>query len=158
MQGEGNCEIILPDNLVPLDGNMIVPLKCSYRVHDKERALIPTQNSNSNPGSKKHKKNNKKLSSMLQHIKKVTSNELEKEMNDLYASIEKQKVTRILEPINGKQHCNIDDTECLRVDILGSTANGCLIFSLQDNLKGLNNKPLQINGKSLSSTFAIAKI
>ena len=158
MRGEGNCEIILPDNLEPLDGNMIVPLKCSYRVHDKERTPIPTQNSNSNPGSKKHKNNNKKLSSMLKHIKKVTSDELQKEMDDLYTSIEKQKVTRILEPMNSKQHSNIDDTECLRVDILGSTTNGCLMFSLQDNLKGLNNKPLQIDGKSLSSTFAIAKI
>ncbi|MBT4803466.1 MAG: ankyrin repeat domain-containing protein [Legionellales bacterium] len=158
-EGVGASIIDLPDNLVPLADSTIVPLKCSYRLIGSERDISPSRK-NLRPGSggyiKEHSKYNDKLKKMMHPA--ITLSELRADRDELYTKIEAIKSVTLPSCSDSRESSDVETTINLRVDHIGSIDSGYFIFSLQDNLEDSNSVAIKSNGKSISSTFAMAKI
>ena len=163
-QGEGASPIDLPPNLKPLSGNEVMPIACSLLL--KKRLAVPQAGKGvKQPGSKQSAKATKIQKRGQSGMGTLSFDKLEndrvsvyKNLKDKASELDGGKYVEVSETPDTKAPCIVAESNHFRIDYLGCLESGYYLFALQDNILGSDGKPVQINGKAASSTFAMAKI
>ena len=152
--GEGASPMMLPQGVEPLFGDEIMPIACSLKL---DRPLLTPRAGIGvpQPGSKKAAKK----SGQQSNIKRVSFGELKQARDDLYTALNQKKTHIPVHAVpSNNDPCLVVDNAHFRIDYLGSLDKGCYLFALQDNIRDSSGRPIKINDKAASSTFAMAKI
>lgn len=166
-EGKGAAPIYLPLGLVPLYGDDVMPITCSLLL-DKRLAVPQARKGGTQPGSKQSAKATKIQKRGQSDMGTVSFCDLEADRNRVYTDLENhiskqdkkknKRYIKVSEKPDTKDPCIVAESNHFRIDYLGCLKSGYYLFALQDNILGSDGKPVQINGKAASSTFAMAKI
>ena len=144
--------------------NEVMPIACSLLL--KKRLAVPQAGKGvKQPGSKQSAKATKIQKRGQSGMGTLSFDKLEndrvsvyKNLKDKASELDGGKYVEVSETPDTKAPCIVAESNHFRIDYLGCLESGYYLFALQDNILGSDGKPVQINGKAASSTFAMAKI